>query len=413
MTAAPRTPIRIVRMIARLNVGGPAQHVVWLTAAMNNADFETTLVTGVVAPGEQDMSGFATRHGVAPLIIQEMSREISPADAITIVRTYRLFRRLKPDVVHTHTAKAGTIGRVAGLLYRFLTPGTLIGRPRRVRFIHTYHGHIFHSYYGRAKTRLFLAIERFLARVNTHRILVLSEQQLRELRDEFRIGRPEQFEIVRLGIDLEQCRGSADQRSALRRELGIGDREHVVGIVGRLTAIKNHEMFLRAAGHFAPGEAKFVIFGDGADRAALERRVRDLGIDDRVIFAGTREPAEIYASLDVVALTSLNEGTPLTLIEAMANGRPIVSTAVGGVVDLLGNIVETIAEEGFTCDVRERGITVRSGDAVSFACALRRLLVDQTLQESCAANGKAYAASTYSKERLIADIARVTRGVLS
>lgn len=405
----PGRPIRILRMIARLNVGGPAKHVVWLTEALNNDEFETTLVTGVVPPGEQDMSGFAAQHGVKPEIIREMSREISPADVVTIGRAYRLMRRLKPDVVHTHTAKAGTVGRLAGFLYRFVTPGTLIGRPRRVRFIHTYHGHIFHSYYGPAKTRLFLAIERFLARVNTHRILVLSEQQLHELRDEFRIGKPEQFAVVRLGIDLEDCRGSAGDRASLRSELGIADSAVVIGIVGRLTAIKNHEMFLRVAALFPSDAAKFVIYGDGADRTTLEKRVRELAIADRVVFAGTREPATIYASADIIALTSLNEGTPLTLIEAMANGRPIVSTAVGGVVDLLGRIVETVADGDRAYEIRERGITVRSGDAPSFVTALHRMMSDEPLRRGFASSGSTYAAQTYSKERLTADIMRVTR----
>src|SRR5205823_4153256 len=317
---------------------------------------------------------------------KEMSREISPRDATTIWKFYRLLVRLRPDIVHTHTAKAGTVGRVAGLMYRFLTPALLIGRPRRCRFIHTYHGHIFHSYYGRLKTRLFLAVEKTLAWLNTDRLLVLSEQQLHEIRDRFGVGRPEQFAIVPLGIDLAAVRGDTAAGRQLRRELGIDDDTPVIGIVGRIAAIKNHDLFLRTAAHFPRASARFVIFGDGADRPMLEKRAAELGVDDRVVFAGTREPSAIYASLDVTALTSLNEGTPLSLIESMANARPIVSTAVGGVVDLLGNVEAAI--DGY--DIRERGLSVASGDETAMVRAIARLLSDAPLRERFGQRGKTY-----------------------
>jgi glycosyltransferase involved in cell wall biosynthesis len=400
--------IRILRLITRLNVGGPARHVVWLASALNDGDFRTTLVTGSVPPGEADMSWFAAKNGVEPVVVEEMSREISPADLITLWKVYRLLVRERPDVVHTHTAKAGTIGRLAGLLYRFATPAALIGRPRRCRFIHTYHGHIFHSYYGRAKTKLFLTIERMLARLNTSRIVVLSEQQLGEIHERFRVGRPAQFAVVPLGIDLDEVRAERAARERLRRELGIAAEATVVGTVGRLTAIKNHDLFLRVAAHVS-GDARFVLFGDGADRELLERRAQELGANDRVVFAGTREPREIYAAVDVVALTSLNEGTPLALIEAMANGLPIVSTAVGGVIDLLGGVRERVSDGATSYDIRERGLTVASQDEASFVAGLARITADAALAAALGRDARAYVQRVYSKERLIDDIARVTR----
>ena len=157
--------MKVLRIIARLNVGGPARHVVWLAEGMKSAGYDTLLVAGVVPPGEDDMSYAAAAAGIAPVIIPHMSREISLRDALTTWKLFRLMRRERPAIVHTHTAKAGTVGRVAGLMYRWFTPATLIGKPRACRFVHTYHGHVFHSYYGRAKTRLFLGIERLLARV--------------------------------------------------------------------------------------------------------------------------------------------------------------------------------------------------------------------------------------------------------
>src|SRR5882762_5826840 len=191
--------MKVLRIIARLNVGGPARHVVWLTAGMKPDGYDTLLVAGVVPAGENDMSYVAAQAGVSPLIIPEMSREISPRDAITVWKLFRLMLREKPDLVHTHTAKAGTVGRVAGMMYRWLTPATLIGKPRSCRFVHTYHGHVFHSYYGRLKTRLFLGIERLLARLATDRIVVVSEQQRSEINEQFRVGRRKQFAVIPLG----------------------------------------------------------------------------------------------------------------------------------------------------------------------------------------------------------------------
>src|SRR4026207_218844 len=178
---------KIIRIIARLNVGGPAKHVVWLTAGLLEAGFNTLLVTGTVPYGEEDMSYFAAEASVTPLYIREMSREISLQDVVTVWKLFRLFRSERPDIVHTHTAKAGTVGRTAGFLYRWLTPGTLIGRPREGKVVHTDHGHVFHSYYSRNRTRLFLAIERLLARIITDRLIVVSKQQSIEIGEKFRV----------------------------------------------------------------------------------------------------------------------------------------------------------------------------------------------------------------------------------
>src|SRR5918997_183668 len=241
--------MKVVRIIARLNVGGPARHVAWLSAGLVGRGVETVLVAGTVPPGEDDMGYFSERLGVRPHIIPEMSREVSPKDAVTVWKLYRLLRRERPDVVHTHTAKAGTAGRAAGLLYRWLTVGTLVGRPRAVRFVHTYHGHIFHSYYGRWKTRFFLSVEKLLARLVSDRIVVISRQQFREIHEEFGVGRRGQFRVVPLGLDLSQFDAWAERRNAARARFGAAEDELLVGIVGRLTEIKSHQMFLEAAAH--------------------------------------------------------------------------------------------------------------------------------------------------------------------
>lgn len=406
--------MKIVRIIARLNMGGPARHVVWLTAGLPAPEFETVLVTGVVPPGEEDMGYFAVEHGVEPVVIRQMSRELSPSDTVTLWKVYRLLCRERPDVIHTHTAKAGTVGRVAGFLYRWFRPGTLIGRPRRVRMVHTYHGHVFHSYYGNLKTKLFLFIERVLAFVATDRILVLSGQQRDEISRKFRVGRPEQFAIIPLGVDLEPFADWPSRRHALRNEIQAADDEVLVGIVGRLTEIKHHSLFLQAAAEFlmhAPEDGpkvRFVIIGDGHLRPELEAEAARLNLGSRLNFLGARDdPQNFYPALDIVALTSRNEGTPLTLIEAMGNARPVIATAVGGVVDLLGQITEK--EPGFA--VCERGIAVSPGDAAAFRLGLERLINGETLRVGLGSAGLGYVREQYQLGRLLSDVANLYRSL--
>src|SRR5438045_789375 len=376
------------------------------------------------------MGYFAARLGVEPHVIAEMSREVSPKDAVTVWKLYGLLRRERPDLVHTHTAKAGTAGRAAGLLYRWLTPSALWGRPRRCRFVHTYHGHSFHSYFGRWKTRFFLFVERTLARVATDVIVVVSAQQLEEINGRFRVGRREQFEVIPLGLDTRAFDDAQARRATLRREWGARDEDLLVGIVGRLTEIKNHRLFLEAAallkksraheasaegdsrgagdaahagggvvsggGARGEGRVRFVVIGDGHLREELETQAAALGLGDDVEFTGLRDdPENFYPALDVVALTSLNEGTPLTLIEAMANSRAVVATAVGGVVDLLGGVEESELRRPHPWRICERGVQVRPNDAEAFADALEHLAANSELREALGERGREFVERNY------------------
>lgn len=412
--------MKVLRIIARLNVGGPARHVIWLTAGLQSANCETVLVAGTVPASEDDMAYFAERMGVQPLFFPEMSREISAKDALTVLRLYRLMLRERPDVVHTHTAKAGTVGRIAGLMYRWLTPAALIGRPRTCRFVHTYHGHIFHSYYGRMKTRLFLEIERALARLVTDRIVVVSEQQRREIHEEFHVGRAKQFVVIPLGIDTGTYANWTERRRSMRDELGANDSDVLVGIVGRLTEIKNHTLFLQAAARYretfagvAGGRVRFVIIGDGNLRGELEEQASLLGLAHEVTFLGTRQdPENFYPALDIVALTSLNEGTPLTLIEAMANARPVIATTVGGVSDLLGERIESEKPTDPDYAVCARGLAVRPGNAAAFARGLAALIDDGELRKKLGQQGRLFVMQSYSKERLFKDVSNLYRDLV-
>lgn len=408
--------MKIVRIIARLNVGGPARHVVWLSRALNDGAFQTALLTGTVPAGEEDMSYFARENGVEPVFIEEMSRELSPKDIVSLWKIYREICRRKPDVIHTHTAKAGTVGRVAGFFYRWLTPSALIGKPRRVKLVHTYHGHVFHSYYGASKTKIFLFIEKTLARLATDKIIVISGRQFEEIHEQFGVGRRGQFQIVPLGIDLSPFSDPPGKRLILRREIGAGDDEILVGLVGRLTEIKNIPLFLEVAKLYKERQTsesptmRFVIVGDGHLRAGLEAEAERLGIQDITIFLGSRSDTDVFfAGLDIVALTSLNEGTPLSLIEAMANGRAVISTEVGGVADLLG-AVEAEKENFKIC---ERGVRVASNDREAFYKGLIYLAENSQTRLASGESGKRFTSANYSKERLIDDIQKLYVGLTS
>lgn len=399
--------MKIVRTIARLNVGGPARHVVWLTKALNNEEFQTSLLTGSVPEGEEDMSYFAEENGVTAFYIPEMSRELSAKDIVSLWKVYRQICLEKPEIIHTHTAKAGFVGRTAGFFYRWLNW-------KNVKIVHTFHGHVFHSYYGNLKTKLFLFIEKSLARFVTDKIIVITPQQFKEIHHDFGVGKAEQFQIIPLGIDLEKFAASSEKRQILRGEIGAKDDEILIGFVGRLTEIKNVSMLLKVAEMYEKNKVedlpklKFVIIGDGNMRESLEKEAENLGLKDKVLFLGNRHDADIfYAGLDIVALVSLNEGTPLSLIEAMANGCAVISTNVGGVVDLLGKI--DAEENGFK--ICERGIRIDSHSAEDFYKGLLRLSQKSDLREKYSKMGKTFTESNYSKSRLIKDISELYRNL--
>ena len=395
--------MKILRIIARLNVGGPARHVVWLTEALQGDGFESKLIAGSVPDGEEDMSYFAAEHGVKPIYIREMSRELSVLDAVSLWKILCTIYRERPEIIHTHTAKAGTVGRTAAFIYKWFTPATLIGRPRRVKIVHTFHGHVFHSYYGRRKTQVFVLIEKILARLASDKIIVITPQQLNEIHSDIGVGRTEQFEVIPLGIDLGKFDGAESDRNAFRCEFGIPDKTLLIGFVGRLTEIKNIPTLLKAATNYLRTEdapdAKFIIIGDGHLRPELETQAQEL--KDRIVFAGNRDDlGRVYAGLDILALTSLNEGTPLSVIEAMASRRAVIATTVGGVVDLLGNESEHM--EGFS--LYERGIGVPSGDPKAFAKGLIYLARNERLRFDLGSKGNQFVVNNYGKERLISDI---------
>jgi glycosyltransferase involved in cell wall biosynthesis len=409
--ASHEQPIRIARIIDRLNIGGPAKHVIWLTSELNSDEFETTLITGTVSEGEGDMSYFARDSGVTPITIKEMSRELGPRDLVVVARLVAQLWKLKPQIIHTHKSKAGATGRVAAFIYKWMTPSSLWLRPRRCYVVHTFHGHVFHGYFGRAKSQMFIGAEKALARLCTDRIVVISEQQREEICERFGVGRKDQFAVIPLGIDLEEAEG---KRVSLREEFGIAPDEIVVGSVGRLCEVKNYALLLEATARLAQNAAgssrlRVVIVGDGHLRKQIESLAGELGISDRVIFTGFRgDAASLYSDFDFVALTSFNEGTPLSLIEAMNNRLAVAATEVGGVVDLMGARRST--PDGFT--IWAHGVTAPSRQVESFARAMRLLIERPELRAEMGERGYAFVQSRLSKQRLVSDIKHLYRGLL-
>ncbi|MFN3477083.1 MAG: glycosyltransferase, partial [Candidatus Methylomirabilales bacterium] len=316
--------IRICRVITRLNIGGPAQHVILLSAGLPQEAFDTLLVVGKEEEGEGNMLDFARAKEIQPFFIPELQREIRPLhDFVAFVKLYRLFQQWRPHLVHTHTAKAGALGRLAA---------RAAGVPV---VVHTFHGHIFDGYFPPWKGRLFLAIERLLAKLTT-RIIALSEGQRRELL-QLKIGGEAQLAILPLGLELDPFLTAPAKNGQLRRELGLPG-ERLIGIVGRLVPIKGHETFLQAARSVAERlpSCRFLVVGDGPERLKLQGMAATLGLASRVLFLGWRRDLDrIYADLDLLVLSSSNEGTPVSLLEAMAAGVPVVATQVGGVRDLI------------------------------------------------------------------------------
>ena len=394
--------IRVVRIITRLNIGGPARHVTVLASGLDRRAFQTLIITGRPSPDEGDLT--AAVRGVGHVVtIPELGRSLRPwQDLVAWCRLFIMLMRVQPDIVHTHMAKAGALGRSAAWLYNQVVrcSAWILGRPASAcRIVHTFHGHVLEGYFSPRLTRLFVIIERWLAR-NTDRLVAVSPLVRDDLLS-FGIGRPAQWQVIPLGFDLSPFE---------RLDPPNGASSVRVGLVGRLVPIKNPCLLLEAlvklaqTGAHAPTHA--VIVGDGPLRATMEREVQRLGLDRMVEFMGWKGNIhEVYAGLQAACLTSWNEGTPVALIEAMAAARPVVATAVGGVPDLLietPGAVPEIPPGGFYATTR--GILVRPGDSEGLAAALRALATDGSLRSRLGEAGRTYVLARFRNERLCGEM---------
>jgi glycosyltransferase involved in cell wall biosynthesis len=385
--------IKILRVIARLNMGGPALHVAYLTAGLRERGYDTTLVAGSLARGEDSMAFVAEGRDVAVIRIDELGREISPLrDLVATLRLARLIRRERPDILHTHTAKAGTVGRVAALL---------AGRRGPPIVVHTFHGHVLRGYFGPLRSLVFRLLERWLAAHTT--ALIAVSPQVRDDLVSLGVAPRDRFVVIRLGIQLdERVAGVQDGRVESRHYLGIPPDRFAVGWIGRMTAVKRTDDVLVAFKALRDGgvDAVLCMVGDGPDREELERRAHELGVVRDTLFLGYQEDvAPYYAAFDALVLPSSNEGTPVSAIEALAAGRPVVATRVGGVPD--------VVQEG------KDGFLVEPGATDDLADRLAQLARDPQLRERMGKAGRERVLPRYAVDRLVDDVDRLYRALLS
>ncbi|HEY0732572.1 MAG TPA: glycosyltransferase, partial [Chitinophagaceae bacterium] len=333
--------------------------------------------------------------------IKGMGRSINPLSDYGAYREMKsLIKSFRPDIVHTHAAKPGAIGRMAA---------SAAGVPV---ILHTFHGHVFHSYFNSAKTKFFIQTERFLAS-RSDAIIAISEQQRKELVEDFKIAPPEKFRVVPLGFDLDRFRNDQEEkRDRFRRSFNVEDDVIAIGIIGRLVPIKNHYLFLKAIAHVLGNTQKKIrafIVGDGETRADLEAMATQAGIsfttekDNRhphpLVFTSWRSDIDVInAGLDIICLTSFNEGTPVSLIEAQAANKPIVSTRVGGIADILAE-----GETGLLADIN---------DTELFCDHLLSLVEDDALRHQLGSNSSSHVMEKFSYQRLVRDMSTLYKELL-
>ena len=372
----------MLRVIARLNMGGPAHHVGLLGSMLDRERYDTLLLHGEVGAGEASLEDSVRGRGVTLAQVPGLRPEVRPQDDIrALASLVRTIRRARPDIVHTHTAKAGMLGRLAAVL---------AGGARPV-VVHTYHGHVLEGYFDPVRTATYRAVERWLAAISDALIGVSAAT----VHDLVRLGIAprSKFRVIPVGLDLEPfLSASPDAGSAFRREVGASADDVLLTFVGRLVAIKRVDLLLgvvaRARQLGAP--VRLAVVGDGALRPRLERLAVELGVRDHVCFAGYRaEMVAVTAAADIAVLSSDNEGTPVSLIEAAAAGKPAVATIVGGVPDVV---------------TRETGLLVPRGDAERLANGIVTLAGDPALRATMGAQARRRVAQRFSAERLVRDI---------
>lgn len=386
--------MKIARAIARLNIGGPAIQAVLLTRELADAGHMTSLLIGNVPESEGSMEYLAEQMLVSPVRIPSLSRAVSPFDDLRACwDIYRWLRRERPDLLHTHTAKAGAVGRVAAIA-------------ARVPCVHTYHGNVFDGYFSRRKTAIYLMIERLLA-AGTARIIAISPRQRDDLASRYKVARAEKISTVSLGFDLTRFLAIGRVRSMEANH----DRPLMITWAGRMTAIKDPLMYPEVAARCAHQGSigTFWMAGDGELRGEVEADIARLGLGERVRLTGwQREMHHLYEQSDVLMLTSKNEGTPVAAIEAMAAGCVVLLPDVGGVADLMCGEPEPHA--GYC--IYDNGILVKDRTPEAFADALEWLAAQPERRLHMGRAASSFAEQKFSKQRLVKDLEAIYVAVL-
>lgn len=384
---------KVLRIINRFNIGGPTYNVAYLTKYLH-ADFDTQLLGGIHDKGEEDSLYMLEELGLHPKVIN-MERSIHWKKDLKAYKEIRkIIREYQPDIVHTHASKAGALGRLAAA-----KEGVPI-------IVHTFHGHVFHSYFGRIKTLFFKKVERYLAKKSTQ-IIAISQEQKRELSKIHQICAPDKITTIPLGFDLEKFKENrAEKRTAFREKYKVDSNDIAIGIIGRLAPVKNHDLFIESIHQLIKNSPniniKAFIIGDGTERTSIENAIAQLPPEIQNRFTLTswiKNIDEAIAGLDIVSLTSLNEGTPVSLIEAQAGGKPVVSTNVGGVIDVVKDNVT--------------GYIVQNLEPESFTSIFKKLCESAELREKMGENGQEWVHQKYSFKRLVNDTEELYRRLLS
>ena len=382
---------KVLHIINRLNLGGPTNIVAFLTRYLK-PEFETQLVSGMIDESEESSEFIVREHGLEPIYIPEMYRDINfLQDRKAYKKIKNIIREFKPDIVHTHAAKAGTLGRLAAINCKVPV------------ILHTFHGHVFHSYFGKFKTRLFLEIERYLAS-RTTRIIAISERQKKELGLIFKVAPLNKIEVIPLGFDLKPFQENQEEkRNQYRKYFMLEDDEIVISIIGRLVPVKNHKLFIDAMKIVFENTQKKVrafIVGDGEERSNIESYIKSIGLDyvlfnqdqrkSQITFTSWRKDIDcVIAGSDIIALCSFNEGTPVSLIEAQAANKPIVTTRVGGITDVV---------------IPQQTALISSKMSINnFARNLLILIEDNETRKQMGDKGHDFVSKKFSYPRLIKD----------
>ena len=392
---------KVLRIINRFNLGGPTFNAALLTKHMA-PEFETLLVGGKEESSEESSQHILDDLDIDAHLVDEMQRDIGLSnDRQAYKAIKKIIKDFKPDIIHTHASKAGAIGRSAGIAYG------------KAKIVHTFHGHVFHSYFGKLKTNVYKNIERALA-LRTDKIVAISPRQKLELYKRYKICPAEKIEVIPLGFDLEKFHTDKEKkRVSFRNHYNIDDEEIAIGIIGRLVPVKNHKLFLDSIKSLTERTDKKIrafIVGDGSERENLKSYSRDLGLD---YLNGDFEPGKkatvhftswikdvdwVNAGMDIIALSSLNEGTPVSLIEAQAACKPIVATKVGGV----SNIVQH----------KETALLSKSNCSEKFSSNLLHLVEDENVRNEMGKVGWEFVNKQFHYNRLVADMKNLYHSLL-
>lgn len=342
---------KVLRIINRFNLGGITYNVSYLSKYLPN-EYETFLIGGPEEEGEESSLYIPKSLGLKPVIVQELKRSINPfSDYFAYKKIKKIIKEFKPDIVHTHASKAGAIGRLAAASCKVPV------------IVHTFHGHVFKGYFSGFKTNIFKAIERYLSK-KSNAIVAISEIQKKELTQEYNVCDASKTHVVKLGFDLKKfIDNKEEKRKNFRDKYLLKDDEIAIIIVGRLAPIKNHYLFIDAIYHLTKNSDKKVkafIVGDGETKNELIDYIKSKNLsfatqtNASALFIFTSWIHEVDVALagaDLVCLTSKNEGTPVSLIEAQAAGKFIITTNVGGIKDILnpkcGLLSEANDTEGY------------------------------------------------------------------